>query len=111
MSIQLQETTVQEVASLAPLGWNKIVVNIEIDEVDGELLVSPEGLYFVGNDVHELRLGIDATDCFEELRESMADKDCLNRFWTICILEILSDGAFDFKFSYDIPPRLSALHD
>ena len=110
MSIHLQENTVQAVAILAPSGWSKIVVNIEIDEVDNELVLSPEGLYFNGTVSNELRLGIDATDCFEELRESMASNDGQNRYWTICVLEILSDGSFEFKFSCDPPPRLSALY-
>ena len=49
MNIQLQENVVQEVARLAPAGWDKIIVNIEIDEVDNELVLSPECVYFEGN--------------------------------------------------------------
>lgn len=109
MSIQMQENTVQEVVNLAPEGWEKVEINIEIDDVDGEIIVSPKSKYFIDGKAHELRLGIDATDCFEELREDMQKSDSQNRPWTICDLEILSDGTFNFKFSYDEPPRLAEL--
>jgi len=109
MSIKLQESTVIEVASLAPAGWSKITVNIEIDDVDDELVLSPQAFYYNGDSRHELRLGIDATDYFEELRQDMAENDGNNRAWTVCDLEINPDGKFNFRFSYDEPQRLSAL--
>jgi|SRR5690554_5068904 len=109
MSIELQESAVQEVASLAPPGWDKIHMNIEIDDVDGEIVVSPKAKFFIGGVPSELRLGIDATDAFEELREVMAKNDNENRAWTICDLEIQNDGQFKFHFSHDEPPRLATL--
>lgn len=109
MSVQMQENIVKEVLDLAPAGWEKITVNIEIGDIDGDTVVSPKSKYFIKNEGHELRLGIDATDCFEELQEIMKKNDSENRSWTICDLEILNDGTFNFKFSYNKPPRLSNL--
>ncbi|WP_445363545.1 hypothetical protein ACJJIQ_02040 [Microbulbifer sp. ANSA003] len=106
---ELQKNTVYEVIDLAPKDWINISVNIEIDEIDGEIVLSPSGSVLVPDGDKELDLGIDATDCFEELRQSMADVDSGNRAWTICDLNISNDGEFEFGFAYSTPPRLSML--
>ena len=95
MSIEFQKNVVQEVAGLVGPGWEKITVNIEIDDVEGD----------------ELRLDIVARNSFKKLREVMAQNDKENRAWTICDLEIQNDGQFKFKFSYDEPPRLATLKE
>ncbi len=109
MTTSLQKEIVQEVLALVSENWDRITANIEIDDVDGEIIMSPKSNYFVEGQSNELRLGIDATDCFEELREKMARN--ANQPWTICDLEILNNGAFKFQFSYDEPPRLAKLRN
>lgn len=109
MSVNLQGDVVQEILLLASHKWDKIQLNIEIDDIEGELVISPKGKYFIGDELYELRLGVDATNAFKELRKVMAQNDRESRAWTICDLDVQNDGQYDFKFSYDEPPRLATL--
>jgi hypothetical protein len=106
MYIELQEKIVHEVVGLVESPWEKIMVNMEIDNIDGERIISPEADFWMDGIANELRLDIDTRNCFKELREVMAKNDVERRAWKICDLEILSNGIFNFKFSYDEPPRL-----
>jgi hypothetical protein len=106
MSFELQESTVSGVVSLIKDDWTRITVNIEIDGVDGELVVSPDVSVFKSKEEQQISLGIDAIDCFEELRESMSQE---GEAWTICDLKILNSGKYTYSFSYDEPPRLTKL--
>ena len=56
MSVNLQGNVVQEVLLLVPHKWDKIQLNIEIDDIEGELVISPKGKYFIGDELYELRL-------------------------------------------------------
>lgn len=109
MSIDIQENLVREVAGIVPETWEKITINIEIDDLDGEIVKSDESDYWVKDDFEEFDLTFEAYELFSMLRQVMAKNDATNRLWTICDLEILSDGSFEFKFSYDEPPRLATL--
>ncbi len=40
MSVELQKIAVQEIALLVPQKWDKIQLNIEIDDIEGELVIS-----------------------------------------------------------------------
>ncbi|MGP5326831.1 immunity protein YezG family protein [Vreelandella titanicae] len=111
MSVELQKIAVQEIALLVPQKWDKVQLNIEIDDIEGELVISPKGKYFIGDELYELRLGVDATNAFKELRKVMAQNDRESRAWTICDLEIQNDGQYNFQFSYDEPPRLATLKE
>ncbi|MBZ9560087.1 MULTISPECIES: immunity protein YezG family protein [unclassified Modicisalibacter] len=111
MSVEPQETAIQEIALLAPHKWDKIQLNIEIDDIEGELVISPKGTFLIDDESHELRLGVDATNAFKELRKVMTQNDREGRAWTICDLEIQNDGQYNFKFSYDEPPRLATLKE
>lgn len=106
---ELQEKTVVELAEIAPDNWDTISVNMEIDEIDGETVMSPSAELVFDNETVELELTIDVTDCFEELRTAMKQGDSAGRAWTICNLKVDSDGNYNFDFSYAEPPRLGAL--
>jgi hypothetical protein len=109
MSMQIQENLVREITANISSNWEKITVNIEIDNVSGEIVSSEESEVWDRDVPEEFDLTFEASEYFEELRETMAKSDAQNRAWTICDLEILSNGAFNFEFSYDKPPRLSTL--
>ncbi|WP_196518303.1 hypothetical protein [Halomonas sp. PA16-9] len=47
MSVNLQGNVVQEVLLLVPHKWDKIQLNIEIDDIEGELVISPKGKYLL----------------------------------------------------------------
>lgn len=111
MIVNLQESIIHEIAEILPVHWDKVTINLEIDLVDDEIVISPKNEYFIKDKSHELRLGIDITDSFEELREAMKKNDVQNSAWTICDLEILSDGTFNYKFSYGEAPRLASLRE
>ncbi|WP_447928955.1 hypothetical protein [Vreelandella sp. EE27] len=42
MSIDIQINAVQEAALFVPNKWNKIQVNVEIDDVEGEFFYQPK---------------------------------------------------------------------
>lgn len=111
MILHLQKSIIHEVDGVLPDHWDKVTINIEIDFVDDEIVVSPKNKYFIKDKSYELCLGIDITDSFEELREMMKKNDAQHSAWTICDLEILSDGTFNYKFSYGEPPRLASLRE
>ena len=106
MSIEIQQDIVKEIAYSIQENWEKISLNLEIDSVHGEIVMSPKGKYFTNGEERELRLNIDITDLFEDLREKMSAG---SGYWTICELDILSNGDFKFNFSYDEPERLAKL--
>ncbi len=109
MSIELQESIVREIVENIKENWDRLTVNIEIDDIDGELVSSDESDTWQGETSEEFDLTFEASEYFENLRDSMAQFDKESRNWTICDLEILSDGNYKFNFSYDKPPRLSEL--
>jgi hypothetical protein len=109
MFSDLQVELVQELVSGISSDWEKLTVDVEIDDVDGEAVVSPNGDSFYKKKSEQLRFNIDVVDLFEELRDKMGEADPNNQKWTICYLEVGSDGAYTFKFSYDEPPRLTKL--
>lgn len=111
MVLDLQENIIHEIVGVLPNHWEKVAINIEIDSIDGEIVISPKSKYFIQGNIHEFSLEIDATDGFEELREEMKKNDAQHSAWTICDLEILNDGTFNYKFSYEEAPRLASLRE
>ena len=109
MNDNIQELLIIEIAQNIDSEWDKLTINIEIDDIDGELVSSDNSEIWFNEEVEEFDLTFEASEYFEQLREVMAKNDLENRYWTICDLEVLSDGAFKYNFSYDEPPRLSAL--
>lgn len=95
----------------APPVWDKLTVNMEIDDIDGEIVSSEESDLWVNGESKELDLTFEASEYFEKLREIMTQNDRENRAWTICDLEIQNNGQFKFTFSYDEPPRLATLKE
>ena len=111
MILHLQENIIHEVAGILPERWDKVTINLEIDLVDDEIVISPKNKYFIKDKPHELRLGIDITNSFKELRREMQKNDIQHSAWTICDLEILNDGTFNYQFSYGEAPRLASLRE
>ena len=109
MNDNIQELIIIEIAQNIDCEWDKFTINIEIDDIDGELVSSDESEIWFNEEVEEFDLTFEASEYFEQLREIMSKNDLENRYWTICDLEVLSDGAFKYKFSYEEPPRLSTL--
>jgi len=107
MLTEFQDDLVRALASSIPDEWDLIKVNVEIDEVHGEIVVSPDGDYFLGDKGEQLRFKIDLIDLFKGLRELMGKQN--TQKWTVCYLNVSSDGKYEFKFSYDQPPRLTKL--
>ncbi|MFK3863683.1 antitoxin YezG family protein [Pseudoalteromonas rhizosphaerae] len=109
MNDNIQELLIIEIAQNINSEWDKLTINIEIDDIDGRLVSSDDSEVWLNGEVEEFDLTYETSEYFEQLREIMAKNDLENRYWTICDLEVLSDGTFKYKFSYDEPPRLSAL--
>lgn len=107
MITDLQDAAVNEVISLAPAGWAKILANVEIDEIAGECVVSPDVSVFIGAEEHQMRLRIDAVDSFKKLRRAMCS---CGEAWNICDLSILNSGEYKYKFSLGEPGRLRKLN-
>lgn len=111
MLLDIQQEIAQEVVSRIANEWDKIVLDIEIGSVDGETVRSPRAFYYFSDEKEQFSTGFGVGELFENLREKMAEADKENRKWSICYLEIESDGQYVFKFSYDQPPRLTELQN
>jgi hypothetical protein len=111
MNDDIQELLIIEIAQNINSKWDKLIINIEIDDVDGMLVSSDDSEVWFNGEIEEFDLTYETSEYFEKLREIMAKNDLENRSWTICDLEVLSAGTFKYKFSYDEPPRLSVLKD
>lgn len=113
MFSELQTEIIQELARLVENKWDIISVNVEIDEVDGELVTSPYAVFIrkklFKKKTEQFRLNIDIVDCLKRLRSSMAGDEPEKKAWKICQIEVQSSGKYNFSFSYDEPPRLATL--
>jgi hypothetical protein len=109
MNDNIQELLIIEITQNINSEWDKLTINIEFDYIDGELVSSDNSEIWFNGEVEEFDLTYETSEYFEQLREIMVKNVLEHRYWTICDLEILSDGTFKYKFSYDQPSRLSAL--
>ncbi|MEO1109824.1 MAG: hypothetical protein AAFX90_18070 [Pseudomonadota bacterium] len=105
----LQEAIAHKLISELPDEFDRAEVNIEIDTIDGDLVLSPDGDVHIGGQSEQIRLGINLRGLFKELRFEMAAAQPNTRPWTICDLLVDNTGAFKFRFSYETPPRLAKL--
>jgi hypothetical protein len=89
-------------------GWDVAVFNVEIEEVETELSVNSLAFYMVRKDgawlQHSIKLANGCSDLFRKLRDSATGKE-----WSICTLEVASDGRYEFSYSYDLPQRSNGI--
>lgn len=109
MSLELQEKIVTELVSSINSKWDRVTADIEIDEVSGELVMSPDCRYHLDNKYTQFSTDIELDELFEELRDTMREHDQNNKAWTVTYLDVSPSGKYSFKFSYDEPPRLTKL--
>lgn len=110
---ELQERIVTTIAVENRGGWDFIVINIEVDTIDGDRTENCLAFSFIRENSHWRRAGFELPiacyDLFVELREVMASAG--EAAWKTCMLEIDSGGEFRFSYSHDEPKRLNGLHD
>ena len=111
MLSKIQTEIVQEVVSCISSEWDKVNMDVEIGLVKGDLVTSPKAYFNFGEKREQFSINYDAVLLFEELRESMQEKDSEHRAWSVCYLEIESNGQYVFNFSYDAPARLTKLQN
>lgn len=111
MSIEIQKEIVQGLADSVNSKWDKITADIEIGEVSGETVMSPDYRYHIKKESIQFDADMETEELLEDLRELMKENDPTQSHWTVCYLELDSRGKYSFKFSYDEPPRLTKLNN
>ena len=90
--------------------WDVAVFNVEVEELEGAVSVNCLALYFVRKDNiwnrYSFRLPAECHELFEILRDSATGEK-----WSICTLEVTTDGRYEFKYSYDTPPRSNGIRN
>ena len=110
MIIEKQVEIVKVIASSIRKPWSRIVFNVEVGDVDGSEIVSGLGHFWIEENKEQMFLSGFACQLFRDLRSLMKDNDSRDRAWSICDIEISSDGKYNFQFSYDAPKRISELN-
>jgi hypothetical protein len=109
--IDMQNQIVVSSAGAIQDKWDAAVVNMEIDEIEGELKQNCICLFFKNRQDKCVRdsflLPHECYELFISLREATANPDK----WTICNLEIAADGVYEYQYSYDPPKRLNGVYD
>lgn len=111
-------TAQQEVArvlmSEADPRWERIVVNLEVEPMDGQLAFNSVGLAVVktpeGYRDVEVPLGERAKQAVSDMRQAMADGG-EPQPWTAVEVVIDRPAAYRFDFAYDPPPRINGRYD
>ncbi len=113
LSARLQDAIAASITRGVHVEWNRIVVNIEIDTIDGEQTENCLALSFKSSSNTwtrtSFRLPFECYDQFVGLRNSMDGTS--NSPWKSCTFEVDPGGKYKFAFSYDSPRRLNGLHD
>ncbi|WP_370981216.1 hypothetical protein [Agaribacterium sp. ZY112] len=104
-----QIALLQDIVDLVEDDWESIGLNVEIDEVDGDLVISPSCYYSIGDKRNRFKLSADVCDSLESLRSTHKSVNKDNTAWTICDIKIADDGNYSYEFSYNTPPRISKL--
>ncbi|WP_370981215.1 hypothetical protein [Agaribacterium sp. ZY112] len=99
-----QEELLQDVVDLVEDDWNEIVIDLEIDDIDGERVMSPDSYSVLDGEEAEFSLSIKVTDKFEQLKDLSQGGG-----WKTCHLVIKESGDFEYTYSYENTPRLDKL--
>lgn len=109
--IELQSKAVTCFARSITGAWDYLVVDFEVDFVDGQRRQSTVAIAFVKKGDSWVRNSfISSFACREvlfELGEAMASDG--KPSWKRCTFEAASNGQYRFSFSYDPPRRLSGV--
>ena len=112
-TIQQQDQIVKAIAQAIREPWSYVVVNTEIDVVDGEqtensIALSYSKRFWRLNSRGE-ELPHEHFSWFVALREKMADP--IGSRWGSCTVVFDRHGHYQFDFSYDPPPRLNGVYN
>lgn len=102
-NFDLQENFVKQLASEIQGSWDKIEINYEYfpwKNGDVELYKAKR---FLSDSFTQFSPSIEAFDILDELRNIMKTDDT----WTSCLIDISSDGKYDFQFGYGMPPMVT----
>jgi hypothetical protein len=111
--MDLQKAIVIALARDISGGWERIVVNYEIQEEDGGLIEDRLGFY-ISQDAsrapatNTLRFGPEVKELFRELNEEM-QRTAGAHWGTRPVVD--KPGKFKFSFSYDPPKRVNGVFD
>ena len=111
--LQRQDQIVTTLANAIREPWKFVVVNIEIDVIDGDqtenciVLSYTKKLWRLIQRSEELPHEL--YDQFAALRDHMAESN--DSSWGSCTLVFEKSGRYRFEFSYEPPSRLNGIHD
>jgi hypothetical protein len=109
MSLELQKEIVQGIVNSVSSKWDRITADIEVDEVYGESVMSPDYRFHNKEESIQFDTDMETEELIEDLRDIMQKNDSTQSYWTVCYIEVDPSGGYSFKFSYDEPPRLTKL--
>lgn len=108
--IDLQNRIVVTTARAINGNWDAAVVNIEIDDVDGEPMENCLAISFVRQqstlERSSFLIPFECYDLFVTLRDSSEGEK-----WKACTVEFDRTGKYKFHYSHEPPRRLNGIHD
>jgi hypothetical protein len=108
--IELQNRIIVTTAQAISGDWDAAVVNIEIDEIEGEQTESCLALSFALQQGtwkrNSFELPFDCYDLFVTLRDSSDGEK-----WKTCTVEFDYNGKYKLSYTYEAPRRLNGIHD
>jgi hypothetical protein len=112
--MHLQEAIVAALVRDISGGWERIVVNYEMQEDDGGLVEERRGLYISQDaeqalDMNAVAFSPGLKDLFRRLNEEMQRTKGMR--WGTCDMVVDRPGRFRFSFSYDPPKRINGIFD
>jgi hypothetical protein len=123
---EIQIEIIQLIAKSLRGNWNKVTCNVEMGDVSGSETISALCHIWLGDKKEQIFPNAELNMKFRQLRSEMAknvtnsnssliskfiklNKKVENKVWTICDIELNSEGKYQFDFSYEEPPRITKL--
>jgi hypothetical protein len=113
-TMNLQKAIVTALARDIADGWERIVVNYEMQEEDGGLTEDRLGFYIAKDPAGDFResdlaFSPEVKALFREMNEEIKRSE--GERWGTCDLVVDQPGKFKFSFTYDPPKRINGVFD
>ena len=107
---ELQIEIVKAIVNSVSQQWDRITFNIEAGDVAGSETLSEDGDAWLNGESDQIFLDYATELLLRQLRKEMAAGDPDSRCWSVCDIEVTSDGRYSYDFSYDAPKRITELN-
>ncbi|MCT4615498.1 MAG: hypothetical protein N4A49_11555 [Marinifilaceae bacterium] len=107
--LELQNRIVLEFNTILPYNWEMLILNLEVVEGSNNTPITNRICFCIYTEKEILKTMNKSIPI--ELEDLLLDLRKLKENWDICDLSILSNGVFEFNFSYDGVKRLNGVFD